>query len=68
MKGAQADQAVLTRDMDCWKLVDGKVADNRVMAGFPHGLAQPGTDRVNGKGRNRYDRCEKVPPRPAAAA
>lgn len=52
------------RYMDFWKVVDGKIVDNRVMVDFPHVLRQLGRDPFDGHGWEAFDRGERVPPRP----
>ncbi len=54
--------------MDFWRVAHGRIVDNWVMVDFPHVLAQLGHDVFSGEGWEAFDRGEKTPPRPAAAA
>jgi hypothetical protein len=59
---------VIIRDMDFWKVGDGKIVDNWVMVDFPFVMQQLGVDPFGGHGWEAYDEGRKVPPRPATAA
>jgi predicted ester cyclase len=55
---------VVIRYMDFWKVSDGKIVDNWVMVDFPDVLRQLGVDVFDGRGWEKYDRGEAIPPRP----
>ena len=61
---APTGRRVEIRYMDFWRVVDGKITDNRVMVDFPHVLAQLGRDVFGGEGWEAFDRGEKTPPQP----
>ena len=63
---APTGKRIQIRNMDIWKVVDGKIVDNWVMVDFPHVMAQLGVDCFNGEGWEAYDRGEKTPPSPPA--
>ena len=61
---APTGKRITIRYMDFWKVEDGKITDNWVMVDFPHVLAQLGRDVFQGEGWERFDRGERVPPKP----
>jgi len=61
---APTGKKVEIRYMDFWKVVDGKIVENRVNVDFPHVAAQLGVDLFNGHGWEIYDRGERTPPGP----
>ena len=63
---APTGKRVEIRYMDFWKVVDGKITDNWVTVDFPHVMQQLGVDPFGGHGWEAFDRCERVPPKPAA--
>ena len=65
---APTGKRVEIRYMDFWQVIDRKIVDNWVMVDFPAVLAQLGVDCFDGHGWEAFDRGEKVPPRPMAAA
>ena len=59
---APTGKKVEIRYMDFWKVVDGKIVDNRVMVDFAHVMSQLGEDPFKGEGWEKYDRGgEPVP-------
>ena len=65
---APTGKRVEIRYMDFWRVVDGRIVDNWVMVDFPAVMAQLGVDCFDGHGWEAFDRGDKVPPRPMAAA
>ena len=41
--------------MDFWKVVDGKIVDNRIMVNFPYVMQRLGVDPFNDAGWENHD-------------
>jgi hypothetical protein len=61
---APTSKPVEIRDMDFWRVKDGKIVDNWVMVDFPHVMRQLGVDPFNGQGWEAFDDGTKLPPQP----